>query len=203
MKILISTPAYQNNVHTQMVQSLLRALDSLKNENISFNWDTPSSSMLTFNRNQSVDRAMKDKYDWLLFWDADIEVDSPKFISEMIESGYRYNADVIGLPCPLKSNALVYNCAQEMNGKYENYMELPKTVEYVDAVGTGLLLIKTDVFYTLERPFFTFTDTYNDGRVGFWPEDWNFCEKVKEKGHQIIIDPRFKVYHWGQFKYGS
>lgn len=71
-------------------------------------------------------------------------------------------------------------------------------LEEVDFVGTGMMLIKREVFEKLEKPYF-FYDVVNN--VG---EDVNFCRKAKEAGYKIFIDHDLskQVKHVGHFYWG-
>lgn len=193
MKILISTPCYQYQVHSEMVKSLLGVVSHLKDKNYSVQWDTPVSSILSYSRNLSVDHAIEDGYDWLLFWDSDISVKEPDFVEKMIETAYKNKVDIVGLPIALKGGDK-YNFGWKKNGVYENGVGYYKGE--VDVIGTGIMLIKVSLFSVMNQPYFTFTDTFN-GKSGFWPEDWNFCEKASVFT-KILSDNRFDTAHWGQ-----
>lgn len=196
-KFLVSTPSYQHQVNNEMVLSLLRATQSLRDNNHSVNWHSPTSSILSFNRNLSVERAIKEHYDWLLFWDADISVEEPDFIEKMAELGHKTTADIIGLPVTLKGEPPTLNCAIKVGGEYKNLLkhDFERLERSVDVIGTGVMLIWVNLFKKMQPPYFTFTDTYKN-EPGFFPEDWNFCEKASEYT-KIMADPRFTVKHWG------
>ena len=165
MKIFIATPCYNSQVHAEMVQSLLQI------QNVHFDWYTTSSSILSFNRNKSVKKFLESGYEWLMFWDADISIDSTYgfYIQDMINFAYKKECKIVGIPCRLKVKEEVYNCQIEK----ENITELPIEPFKVRVIGTGIMLIHCSVFETLEAPWFQFVDT----KEGFYPEDWNFCEK--------------------------
>lgn len=165
----------------------------MKDHNHAVNWHSPSSSMLAFNRNLSVERAIKEEYDWLLFWDADIAVDEPFFIEKMIDTAYKYGAPVVGLPVVLKGDPKTYNYT--LDGTHNENETHDKSV-VVRNIGTGVMLIRTDVFKILNPPYFSFTDTYTD-QPGVWPEDWGFCDQIGKLDKKIIMDPRFTVHHYG------
>ena len=189
MKILVATPAFGHQVHNEMVQSLLRVVDDLKKNNYSVNWHSPSSPLIAFNRNLSCEIAIKEQYDYLLFWDADESIDDSTFVRGMLETAYKFDANVVGLPVALKGDKIVYNCS--ING-VDHITEKPTKPIEIQYIGTGMMLIKVSALVELEKPFFTIKDTYN-GEPGFWPEDWNFCDKIKK----IVLDPRFVVHHYG------
>ena len=71
-------------------------------------------------------------------------------------------------------------------------------LEEVEFVGTGMMLIKREVFEKLKKPYF-FYDVRNN--VG---EDVNFCRKARAKGYKIFIDHDLSkdVKHVGHFYWG-
>jgi hypothetical protein len=67
-----------------------------------------------------------------------------------------------------------------------------KGPEEVDVIGAGFTLISRKVFEALEYPYFTQSTDKNDG-------DWEFCQKVKEKGFKIWCDFTLVAEHLGVF----
>lgn len=62
----------------------------------------------------------------------------------------------------------------------------------VDAIGTGCMLIRTEVFDKIERPWFkTVKETATDVTDDIW-----FCAKVREKGYRILADGSVICVHW-------
>ena len=204
MKILIATPAYAQQVNNEMVLSLIRAIEHLRSNNHSVNWYSPSSSILSFNRNLACDVAIKEGYDWLLFWDGDISVDEPDFIEKMSDLGHKTTGDIIGLPVVLKGEPKTYNCAFKGIDSAEGYINynsadnpLRRDPFEVDVIGTGVMMIWVNALKKITPPYFFFIDTHKE-KAGFFPEDWNFCERMTDVvGTKIIADPRFRVSHWG------
>ncbi len=85
-------------------------------------------------------------------------------------------------------------------GTNECVYTLPQStgLEEVEYVGTGMMLIKREVFESLKEPYF-FYDIENN--VG---EDVNFCRKAREAGYKIYIDHDLSkdVKHVGHFYWG-
>src|SRR5258708_107554 len=133
MKIFIATPCYNNQVHAEMVQSMLQI------QNVHFDWYTTSSSILSFNRNKSVQKFLESGHEWLLFWDSDISIDSIYgfYIQDMVNFAYKKEVKIIGVPCRIKVDELAYNCQIEN----ENLKERPTEPFKVRVIGTGMMLI--------------------------------------------------------------
>jgi len=65
--------------------------------------------------------------------------------------------------------------------------------------GTGIMLIKTEIFKSVPAPWFFFT--FYDNGACKQGEDWGFCEKAKEYNFKSYIDPRIEVGHIGEVSY--
>lgn len=71
-------------------------------------------------------------------------------------------------------------------------------LEEVESVGTGMMLIKREVFEALKEPYFFYDVEKNVG------EDVNFCRKARDAGFKIYIDHDLSkdVKHVGHFYWG-
>jgi GT2 family glycosyltransferase len=65
----------------------------------------------------------------------------------------------------------------------------------VFAIGTGFLMVKTEVFKKMPQPWFYF-GTYKKHAVG---EDVYFCWKAQERGYKVWCDPTFDLAHIGAY----
>ena len=63
----------------------------------------------------------------------------------------------------------------------------------VDAVGTGVMLIRSSVFKDIGKPYFY----YEENRS----EDIMFCQKCREKGIRIYVDTTIGCGHIGEEVY--
>ncbi len=201
-KVLISTPVYNYGTHARMVGSLIGCLRNTPNHSIAWNYTV--SSALAWARNVSANMAIKDGFDYLFFWDADISIEQLDFLGKMIELAEEKNAVAVGIPYAMKGFPIEYACRS--NGvRYgakgtPDTLELPKEPFEATQLGTGTLLIRVDALKKLAPPWFTFIDKYENGEPTFWPEDYNFCDELGKHG-KIYADPRFVTQHWGQFAY--
>ena len=218
MKILIGTPLYNHQLDSRTVTTMLDILKEAQARNTSLDWDRPSSCLLSYNRNVIAHNALKHEFDWLLFMDADMQVfDHGSFPFQMIETAAKQDADIVGVPVRLKNQAeeKVWNFCFLVEQGYMNWKgNLPIDPMEVDVIGTGIMLIKTSIFKDIPPPWFQQTDTYhkedfvvNHGDIkypagpGFFPEDFNFCEKAKRAGKKILMYPGVKAIHHGSYPY--
>ena len=66
------------------------------------------------------------------------------------------------------------------------------------SIGTGCMLIKTEVFEQIERPWFKTVDKIDseDGPGVQMNDDMYFCQKVREAGFKILADANVICTHW-------
>ncbi len=67
-----------------------------------------------------------------------------------------------------------------------------------DYVGTGLLLINTNVFKKISKPWFNFGRKEQKIVIG---EDVWFCRSARDAGYDVWCDPTINVFHIGDFAY--
>lgn len=65
----------------------------------------------------------------------------------------------------------------------------------VDWVGMGFLLVKAEVFYNIDYPWFVSETIKIDNYQDTTSEDVGWCRKVKAAGYPILLDPSVKVGH--------
>lgn len=134
-------------------------------------------SLLHLGRESIVDDAIKAGCTHVLFVDSDMYFEEDAAV-ELMKS----NKDIIGADYHFKRLPL------------ESTARRTKTKgNKVEAVGTGFLLVNIEVFNKLPKPWFFFKDDTG--------EDYWFCERAKEAGYSIYIDPTVSVKHIGDFLY--
>ena len=86
------------------------------------------------------------------------------------------------------------------DGRLIETTEASVGLEHVDAIGFGVVLMRTDLLAGLPRPWFRHGLNATDGDIG---EDLMFCRALKAAGHQIYIDHDLskEVGHIGQSIY--
>ena len=195
MRILIGTPTYDRRVDIEMFKTIIN-IERQGTYDLDFLF--PVSSHIARSRNMCCHEAINGKYDWLLFWDSDIGIGDPGFIEKMIDTAYRYDAQVVCGAYRIKDPDMDkprYPVGTMKDGKGENMTKIDSP-GLVDAGGTGIMLIRREVLLKMEDPWFTIVD----GKDLFvMPEDWEFCRKARELGFKIAVDPRFPTRHFGTY----
>ncbi len=115
----------------------------------------------------------------------------------------KHDKEIIGVVAMAKSVGQVHTITllnqEELSDKDKifNRLPIPEELFKVRAVGNGIILIKTEVFDKLERPWYANeTDITGANKKG---EDYWFCEQATKAGFDIWCDPQIKVGHIGSF----
>lgn len=97
---------------------------------------------------------------------------------------------------------------QRGNKKLNGYVPIfdgqfpPGSMVECDVVGAGCLLVRTEVFERLKKPWFNWTigeDPHNPGLS----EDFYFCEKAKKAGYKILVDTSCLCGHESLLFFGN
>lgn len=153
-----------------------------------------SGSGIAENRNNLVKRAMNNvDLTHILFVD-----DDQMFPADTIHRLLAHNLDIVGANIVRKESNPRTN-SKELNSPNCVWTRKNSTgIQEVDFNGTGLMLIKKEVFEALKEPYFFYDVENNTG------EDVYFCNRAKEKGFKIHIDHDLskEVKHVGHFYWG-
>lgn len=208
-----------------MVGSLITELDALRRRGHHAHWNYIVSSAIAWARNCCVDAAIKNEYDWLYFWDADISfLENEKgeyvpFMEKLIELAEEKKAGAVGIPYSFKGWPTEYGvrdiqgrravkdvaAGHELNpqaegNKLREVFEMPAEPFEAAQVATGAMLVRVETLKKMPPPWFSFVDGYENGEVTMWPEDYKFCDEIR-KYSTIWVDPQFKTMHWGSFAF--
>jgi len=165
-----------------------------------------TTSSIAFNREYLAEVAIKQKCDWCLMIDSDISY--PDSLLDILMSR---NKDVIGVPYyngvhtseGTKIVPVLYDYDTKIDG-WVRWKEVKQTGLFkVDAMGGGIILVKTKVFDKLKKPWFLL-NTYGN-REHILPEDIWFCVRCQEAGVDIWQDPSFgdDIRHWHVYGYSK
>ena len=177
-KTLIAVP-HTGNIRAELATFLL----SLKSPDtkILLSYGRP----IDHNRNQIVKTFLESDMDRLLMIDSDIE--PPANILEM-------EGDVCSALCHVPVGKEIFHTAiVKKDGGYER-AKLEDGINEIDAIGTGCLMINRKVLEDIDKPTFRFRMT-EEGLLELG-EDFDFCERAKEKGFKITCNTHFKCNHY-------
>jgi len=231
--IMVATPMYGGMCHGIFMKSVIQLFFTLLSNSHTVEFvDIANESLITRARNTLTELFLRSNFDYLLFIDADEGFDAAGILRMLNE-----DVDIIAAPVPMKGINWDRVKAASKNGipdlenhtgiwnfnglSQESIAILSKTKEQileVNSAGTGLILIKRDVFeqmkpyvdsYRFNQP----NDKYfalNEGLYNFWDvsvdesglllsEDFHFCKIWKQLGGKIYMAPYVNVTHAGTY----
>ena len=159
--------------------------------------------MVTYARECLAEYAIDQGMDYLFMVDDDMMVPKNLF-AHLLTTALKTGADITAPICTTRHHPyrpVMYRLQEvEVDGqkrKHSTYVEEyePQSViDDLDAVGVGVVLIKTELLKKMQKPLF-FTNT----NVG---EDIGFCWRAKfDHGAKIVVDTRLKIGHMGMPKW--
>lgn len=206
--ILIGTPAYAGQVHTDYVHALL----SFYRAGVRFSLMTiDKESLITRARNAIISQfAELTDYSHLLFLDGDVYIDG-----EDVKRLLDHDKDVIGAAVPLKGTdnrgKQLYNAGQALRQE--------GSLVVSDRIGTAVLMLSRPAVAALiddakseKRVYSSSPDHHQSNKshvpqydvfqVGvvdgqYLSEDYWVCHRLRELGLEIHVDPAIRVRHHG------
>lgn len=156
-----------------------------------------SSSILLNQREGLIEEAKKVNSDYVLLLDSDMIFPPTTAIRLM-----NHNVDIVGCNY-MKRSKPIKPVAYEKMYDWENPLPLTPQEELVkvEAVGLGCMLIKMDVFKSINKPYFEFTyDVKSKSWIG---EDFNLLNKFRNRGYEVNIDTVLsnEIKHVGSYAY--
>lgn len=147
------------------------------------------------NRNWIAAQATNGGCSHLFFVDDDMVFDI-NVLCELL----KHDKDIVGA---------VYMTKYEQQAPVVEYLDdkRPNELFKCAAIGTGCLLIKTDVFKRIPQTYREkdgqkscgwFNYVWNDNGSVRMSHDWLFCKHARECGYEVWADPTIKVGHIGQ-----
>lgn len=140
-------------------------------------------------RNWLAVHSVKLECDFCMMVDDDME-----FPPETASILMKRNVDIIGVPYHTKvyPNKITIKPLEGSKASETAFGE-------VEAVGTGIILIKTSILKDIPQPWFEFDQ--NKFGMTLDGEDWVFCFKARKVGFHVWSEPIEGIGHWGDFCY--
>lgn len=225
-KILIGTPMYGGQCYGVFVESLLNLQKALFTNGYFMEFMYISNeSLITRGRNEIVHTFMNSKFDYLLFIDGDHRFDAVAIL-RMIEE----DEDIICGIAPRKNinwqsvKESSYLDASVNDLKFFTGEFVVNVLEGVEVFhnkkfeikngGTGLMLIKKNVFEKLKVKMNTYKSDYGphsvveyfktsvlDGKL--LSEDYELCKDWRELGGKVYAAPYTLMTHIGTYEYAG
>jgi cellulose synthase/poly-beta-1,6-N-acetylglucosamine synthase-like glycosyltransferase len=202
MRIAICIPARgQMEVTTAFDLTMMAAYMAGK-KNIDLNVYTSQGTLIFDQRNSLVRTAVDEKCDYILFIDADM-----RFPKTTLERLLAHKKDIIGVNAttrmmPPKPTARNIQINEDGSVDWlEVLSNKEKGIGKVDAIGCGVMLIKTSCLKNIPQPYFYFEQLLKGKLLG---EDIYFCIKAKDAGIDTWVDHdlSMEIGHVGSYTYG-
>ena len=202
MRVAICIPARgQMEVTTAFDLTRMAAYMAVK-KNIDLNVYTSQGTLIFDQRNSLVHTAVVEKCDYILFIDADM-----RFPKNTLERLLAHKKDIIGVNAttrmmPPKPTARNIQINEDGSVDWlEIFSNKEKGIGKVDAIGCGVMLIKTSCLKNIPQPYFYFEQLLKGKLLG---EDIYFCIKAKDAGIETWVDHdlSMEIGHVGSYTYG-
>ncbi|CAB3774659.1 hypothetical protein [Paraburkholderia humisilvae] len=221
--VCIATPAHEGTCKMGYVESLLPLVIELIQRNVGVYFTTSKGALVVAGRNLCVDFFLKQtSATHLFFIDSDMSWRTAD-VMRMLEYG---NLDVVGAMCPRKEYdweriARIARARPDLPASdlplygVKQILEIPvqDDVMEVEAIGTGMMLIRREVFEALKnahpewlqgghsihsQTFAYFGGARNADGVS---EDIAFCADVRSIGGSIHACPWLRIGHIGNHEF--
>ena len=195
--------------HFESCLDLRRVLDA---SGLRHDWVVgKNESLITRARNEMTATFLGEDYSHMMWLDADIQFtpEDMHAVWELAEGPIQ--ADIAVGVYAMKRADKQWFAAWKDGQLIMDLDQFPGPIE-VDLAGTGFMLIKRKVIETLSKkagwyelrdgtkaPCIYMTPIHNEC---FESEDYHFCRLAREAGFKIIMDPKVRLGHIGQYVYG-
>lgn len=205
--ILFCTPCYGGLVTSAYLNSALKLKAEMMTLGMDHGWLTGTNESLVHRaRMEMTAEFLKSEFSHMMWIDADIE-----FAPEDVATIWNLEADIGVGVYAMKKKDKQWFAAWKDGALVKDLDQYDGPIE-VDYAGTGFMLIKRQVIETLAKtaesyegpngmvPALYMTPIWNGGLES---EDYFFCRKAREAGFKVMMDPRVRLGHYGQYRYGQ
>lgn len=213
--IFIALPAYDFKVSLKLAVSLARFTQQAGQHGIAVQIGSICGcSVVSRARNLLAQDMIESNCDYLLFIDSDINFE-PEDILRLMAWGSDPKKGIVAAVPRTRSENKVYiaNLDYDENGELTmNGMGLVRA----ERVATAFMLVRREVFITMAEahPDWTYYDKRSDRMIpclfdfelteeGYIGEDFLFCDRARELGFEVWIDPSITLGHMGVQEYAG
>ena len=212
-KLFIAIPSYDFKISLKSAISLARFAQEAPKHGIEISIGSICGcSVVSRARNLLVQDFMESDCTDLLFIDSDINFEPESVLRLLAWLSEPYIDIAAGVPRTRKTDKVyITTLDKDDNGDLTmNGMGLVRAKR----VATAFMAVKREVFQTLieKNPQWTYYDNNSDRRLsavfdflvkddGYIGEDFLFCDRAREEGYQVWIDPTIQLGHMGVQEY--
>ena len=195
LSILVPT---RDTVHSHFSYCLAQLMKTTSEMGIDTYLFYDSSTILLNQREKLIEKAKEVKSDYVLWLDSDMMFPSTTAL-RLLE----HNKDIIACNY-MKRTKGDKTVAYTDVSDWDTWLPLDKIdgLVKVEGVGMGCMLMKTNVFSKLIKPYFEFT--YKEDSQDWYGEDFNLLAKLRKLGHDVYIDTVLSkdIKHIGNYAFG-
>lgn len=211
--LFIALPAYDFKVSLKLAISLARFAQAAPKHGIDIQIGSICGcSVVSRARNLLAQDMLDSKCDYLLFIDSDINFE-PDDILRLMAWGSDPKKGIVAAVPRTRSEDKVYIANLDYDENQELTMNRMGLVR-AERVATAFMLVRREVFVTLEatHPELKYYDKRSDRTVpcffdfklaeeGYIGEDFLFCDRAREVGFEVWVDPAITLGHMGVQEY--
>lgn len=211
-KLFLALPAYDFKVSLKLAVSLAKLAQQLPQHGIDMTIGSVCGcSVVSRARNLLVRDFLDSDCTDLMFIDADINFEPDDVLRLMAWASDPKKGIVGGVPRTRKANKVyIAQLDQDEEGVTMNRMGLVRAKR----IATAFMMIRREVFERLvnENPQWNYYDHTADKQLnavfdflvtdeGYMGEDYLFCDRAREIGYEVWVDPTIKLGHMGVQEY--
>ena len=211
--IFIALPAYDFKVSLKLAVSLAKFSRASAEHGIDIQIGSICGcSVVSRARNLLAKDMLESKCDYLLFIDSDINFE-PDDIFRLMAWGTDPKKGIVAAVPRTRNESKVYIATLDYDDNGDLTMNGMGLVR-AKRVATAFMLVRREVFETLEKehPEWAYYDSKTDRTLscmfdfqlaeeGYIGEDFLFCDRVREHGFEVWIDPTITLGHMGVQEY--
>lgn len=192
--VMIATPA-QDTVLATYTRSVVQCVAYSIGQGLRVGFHLAQYSILPLSRQMLVQVAIESGATHVLFIDSDME-----FPADLAVRLVRHRQPIVAVNCMARRSPYYLTARDEAGREVPTNTE-SSGLEKVARVGTGIMLIHTDVVRAIPMPWFQ-TEWIPEKAV-FRGEDFYFCDKARAAGFDLYIDHDLskQVSHVGTFQF--
>lgn len=160
-------------------------------------WNT-KGSILSRSRHTLVRKAQELECSHIFFIDSDMV-----FPNWTLHALLSHDKAVVAANCAVKQLPSLPTARQQGDKPAGTLVDSRETrgISRVWRVGTGVMLLKTSVFNSIQQPWFDIT--WNEANDDYTGEDWSLCEKLDAAGIPVYVDHDLSrhIGHVGSYTY--
>ena len=198
IKLAILVPT-RDTVHSQFAYCLAQLIKTTSDVGIDTYLFFDSSTILLNQREKLIENAKDIKCDYVLWLDSDMMFPSTTALRLLA-----HNKDIVACNYMKRSKPLKTVAYTDLRN-WDSWLPLePKDdLIKVEGVGMGCMLMKTEIFNSLQKPYFEFT--YKGDTQDWYGEDFMLLTKLRLNEFNVYIDTilSMDIKHLGIYAFGN